>query len=112
MYWSRSKIRSSSSRSVQSSLRESTMAWKSSASTDRKLPEERAVQQEQVQRDDEPGHEGGEDRRRAPVDQPVHDVAPAGEQDERHERERNPEAQHDLRDHQRARRVEPDGEHD
>ena len=44
-------------------------------------------------------------RRRA-VDERAHHVAPPREQHQRHERERDAERQHDLAEHQRARRVE------
>ena len=65
-----------------------------------------------VQGDDQGGHRRGDGRRRRPVDERAHHVAAAGEEHQRHERERDPERQHDLRDDQGARRVEPDGEHD
>src|SRR4051812_29189607 len=97
-------MRRSNSRSVQSSDSESTISWNVSASgiARRKLPEDRAVEQEDVERDDQRGYDRRQRGRRATVDQVAHDVAPAGQQDERHERERDAEAQNDLRQHERA----------
>jgi hypothetical protein len=54
------------------------------------------VEQEDVQRDDHGGDQARDDRGRAPVDQRPHHVPARGEPDERDQRERDPEGQHDL----------------
>ena len=53
-------------------------------------------EQEGVERDDDGGDRGRGRRRRAPVDERAHQVGARGEPDERDERERNPEREHDL----------------
>ena len=53
-------------------------------------------EQERVQRDDDGGDRRRGRRRRAPVDERAHQVGARGEPDERDERERNPEREHDL----------------
>ena len=55
-----------------------------------------AGQQEDVQGDDRAGHNGSDGRGRVAVDERPHHVAPGGEPDQGHERERDPERQHDL----------------
>ena len=52
--------------------------------------------QEHVLRDDDGRDRGRGRRRRAPVDERAHQVGARGEPDERDERERNPEREHDL----------------
>ena len=47
-----------------------------------------------------------------PVDQLGHEVAAAGEQHQRYQRERDAERQHHLGEHQRLGRVDADAEHD
>src|ERR687894_2923642 len=71
------------------------------------LPEERAVEQEAVQPDDERCDDGGDCRGERAVDEVAHEVAAAGEEDRRHERERDAEGEHDLRDDERARGSSP-----
>ena len=66
--------------------------------------EQRLLEQEGVQRDDHDRHHDGGDGRRAAVDEPAHQRAVAAEHDERDERERDPERQHDLAQDQRLRR--------
>ncbi len=53
-------------------------------------------EQEDVQRDDRAGDHGRGGGRGLVVDEQAHDVAPCGEVDERHERERDSEREHDL----------------
>jgi hypothetical protein len=57
---------------------------------------ERVPDQVDVQGGDHPGHQRGAHGGDPPVDQRTHDVAAAGQQDHRDERERDPERQHDL----------------
>src|SRR5439155_9549992 len=117
MYWSSSKMRTSSWRSVQSSGSESTICWNVSAramaGTVAGLCEaERLRQQEHVEQRDEAGDDRRGDRRDPAVDERAHDIAAPREQHQRHERERDAEAQHDLADDQRARGVQAERQHD
>src|SRR3954467_7425902 len=111
-------MRRSSSRSVQSSGSESTTCWKVSAraiwprTVAEPSPEQRLEDQEAVERDDERRDDDGGDGGEPAVDERPHDVAPARQQDQRDERERDAEAQHDLADDERAARVDADGEDD
>src|SRR3954454_21075993 len=104
-------MRRSRVRSVQSSGSDATISSKVSASAialaayPARLAEQRLVEQEPVQRDDQRGDDRGDQRRDAAVDERPHDVGAAREQDERHERERDPERQDDLADYERPRRV-------
>src|SRR5690349_3176062 len=101
-------MRRSNWRWVQSGGSESTIAWKSSASGTTDRLRQRLENQEDVEGDDQPGDERGDDRRDAQVDEVAHHLAVARQLDERHECERDPEREHDLREHERACRVEPD----
>ena len=64
--------------------------------------EENLREQEDVQADDQGGDEGSDDSGDPPVDERPHHVAAGGEPDERDQRERDPEREHDLRDHERS----------
>src|SRR5215211_3442416 len=100
-------MRMSSSSWLQSGGSESTTAWKSSASAMARgtLAREGLGQQEQVERDDQRGHDAGGERGRTSVAEAAHDVLAPGQQHQRHQRERDAERQHDLADHERVAGV-------
>src|SRR5437867_2598988 len=133
MYSVSSVIRRSTTTSVQSSGSESMIDWKSPASAiaqQRLLAEqgrpgrgggeaehaagseEELPEQEHVEGDYEACEEPGEGREPARVNEAAHDAAPAGEEDQRHQRERDPEREDDLADDQRVGRVDADRDHD
>src|SRR5581483_2644297 len=63
--------------------------------------EELLIEQEDVQAGDEGGHPGRDPRRQRAVHVGAHDVAAPREQDERDQRERDPEREHDLAEDER-----------
>src|SRR3954452_56298 len=125
-------MRTSSTRSVQSSGSEPVISSKMSASAGTRaqssprrrhpalpvmarapsgrLLAERLDEKEAVERDDDRRDDPGGGGRDRAVDHLAHDVLAAREQDERDQRERDAEAQDDLAEDQRAARVQPDGE--
>jgi hypothetical protein len=64
--------------------------------TNSESAEDDLPQEKEVERDDQGGDRPRNNRRHAAVDQRPHQVAAGREPDERHERERDPERQHDL----------------
>jgi hypothetical protein len=64
--------------------------------------EENLREQEEIQTDDDDGDERGADRGDPPVDEGTHHVTARREPDEGDQRERDPEREHDLRDHERS----------
>ena len=70
------------------------------------------LEQEDVQADDHRRDRGRHDRRRPPVDERAHQLAVAAEPEQRDQRERDPERERDLAQHQRARGVDPRGDDD
>jgi hypothetical protein len=63
---------------------------------------EYAEEQEDVEPGDDRGDRPRDNGRQAAVDEVAHHVAARREPDERDERERDPEREHDLRDHERS----------
>ena len=64
--------------------------------------EEHLDQQEDVEGDDHAGDRAGGNGRDLAVDESAHHVAARREPDERDQRERDPEREHDLREHERS----------
>ena len=70
------------------------------------------VQKVEVQTDDDRGGRPGQDRGHGLVDQRAHGLLPLGEHHQRDDGERQPEAQQDLADDERARGVQADEDDD
>ena len=65
--------------------------------------EESLIQQKNVERDDEEDYDRRNGRGETVIDERAHNVPVAAEDEQRHERERDAEREHDLAEHERAR---------